>query len=52
MKNYTLVYLDKQGNELQRKEITAENIKAANVQKKAAFANSKLNDLHKIMIAK
>ena len=50
MKNYTLIYLDKYGNELTRKEITAKNLKEANNQKKIAFATSKINDLHKIIL--
>lgn len=50
MKNYTLVFEDKQGNELTRKEITAANLKEARSQRDAAHANSKINDLHKIKI--
>ena len=48
MKTYKLIFLTKQGAELQTKEITANNKKEATKIAKNIKANSMLNDLHKI----
>lgn len=50
MKNYTLVFLDKKGNELTEKKITAVNKKDANKQRDVAFANCMINDCVKIIV--
>jgi hypothetical protein len=52
MKNYKLEYQDKQGNELQSVIISCLNIKEARKQRDRAFANTKINDVHKIIIIK
>jgi len=49
-KEYTLIYLDREGNELTEKKITAINKKDANKQKDAAFASCMINDCVKIII--
>ena len=49
-KYYVLSYEDKQGNELQRITIEALNKKDAKRIAKIAYANSMLNDLHKIIV--
>ena len=51
MKTYILTYYDHAENEIDSKEITAENIKNANHQRDAAFANTRLNDLKKITVS-
>ena len=48
MKNYKLIYLTKEGDELESAEITAKNLKEAKELAKKVLANSMLNDLHKI----
>ncbi len=50
MKTYKLIFLTKQGAELQTKEVTAKNKKEAIKIAKEVFANSMLNDLHKIEV--
>lgn len=49
-KEYTLVYLDREGNELTEKRITATSKKEAEKQRKAAFAVCMINDCNKIII--
>ena len=50
MKTYKLIFLTKQGAELQTKEVTARNLKEAKELAKKVLANSMLNDLHKIEV--
>ena len=50
MKAYKLIFLTKEGAELQTKEVTAKNKKEAIKIAKQVFANSMLNDLHKIEV--
>jgi hypothetical protein len=50
MKTYILIYLDNASNELDSKEITAENITDARHQRDNALANAKLNDLKRITV--
>jgi len=50
MKNYSLIYEDKKGNELKRSETTALNIKEARKYRDAILANSMINDLYKIKV--
>ena len=50
MKTYKLIYLTKQGAELQTKEIEAKNLKEAKQVAKNLKANSMINDLHKIRV--
>jgi hypothetical protein len=50
MKNYILIFEDRQGNELKREEITAFNITEARQQRDKAVANSMINDLYKIKV--
>ena len=50
MKTYILIYLDKQGNELDRKEYDFYNIKEARDHAAKLLANSMINDLHKIVV--
>jgi len=49
-KEYTLFYLDRQGNELTEKRIIATSKKEAEKQRKAAFAVCMINDCKKIVI--
>jgi hypothetical protein len=51
-KYYKLIFEDKEENELETVEISADNYFDAKTQANFAFANSKLNDLHKIRIRK
>lgn len=48
MKCYKLYFEDKEGNELMQKTIECRNIKEAKKTADLYFANSMLNDLHKI----
>lgn len=50
-KYYKLIFEDKEENELKTVEISADNYFDARTQANFAFANSKLNDLHKIRIS-
>ncbi len=50
MKTYTLIFKDKEGNELTRKETTANNIKEARAYAAKVFASSMINDLYKISV--
>ena len=50
MKAYKLIFLTKQGTELQSKEIEAKNLKEAKQVANNLKANSMLNDLHKIIV--
>lgn len=50
MKTYILIYEDKDRNELDRKEITAFNIKEARAHRNKILANSMMNDLLKIKV--
>lgn len=50
MKTYTLIFKDKSGSELDRKDTTANNIKEARAYAAKVFANSMINDLHKITV--
>ena len=50
MKTYKLIFLTKQGAELQTKETTAKNLKEAKEIAKKVLANSMINDLHKIEV--
>ena len=50
MKTYKLIFLTKEGAELQTKEIEANNLKEAKEIAKKVFANSMINDLHKIEV--
>lgn len=50
MKKYNLLFEDKQGNELQRKQIEAFNIKQAREIRDKIFNSSLINDLHKITV--
>jgi hypothetical protein len=50
MKTYKLIFLTKKGAELQTNEITAKNLKEATKIAKKVFANSMINDLHKIEV--
>ena len=50
MKAYKLIFLTKQGAELQSKEIEANNLKEAKQVAKNLKANSMINDLHKIEV--
>jgi len=52
MKTFILIYLDKGGNELTRKEITAFNIEEARKLRNCFLADSMLNDLFKIRVIK
>lgn len=49
-KEYTLVFLDREGNELTEKRITATSKKEADKQRKSAFAVCMINDCKKIML--
>jgi len=49
-KEYTIVYLDREGNELTKKIITATSKKEAEKQRKAAFAVCMINDCKKTVI--
>jgi hypothetical protein len=49
-KEYTLVYLDREGNELTEKRITATSKKKAEKQRKSEFAVCMINDCKKIVI--
>lgn len=46
-KYYKLVYLDKNGNELKEVTISATNRKAAENQRRTAFATTRINDCKK-----
>lgn len=50
MKTYVLTFEDHQGNELEKKEISAFNIKDARQTRDKLKAESKINDLFKIKI--
>jgi hypothetical protein len=50
MKNYTLIFKDKKGNELTSNVIEAKNKKEAKKIANKLKANSMLNDLNKIII--
>ena len=50
MKAYKLIFLTKEGAELQTKEITAKNKKEATKIAKQVLANSMINDLHTIEV--
>lgn len=50
MKTYKLIFLTKEGAELQTKETTARNLKEAKELAKKVLANSMINDLHKIEV--
>lgn len=50
LKNYILVFEDRDGNDLTTKKITAFNLKDAKRQSQNYKANSMMNDLHKIVI--
>lgn len=50
MESFTFIYEDKDGNELCSVAIAAKDMKDAERQRDIAFANSKVNDLHKIVI--
>ena len=50
MKTYNLIFLTKEGAELQTKETTAKNKKEAIKIAKEVLANSMINDLHKIKV--
>lgn len=50
MRNYIFIFQDNQQNELLRKEATARNLKEAKELARKMFANSLLNDLHKIKV--
>jgi hypothetical protein len=50
MKTYILNFEDKQGNELKRQEIEEISIKEARKTRDKIFANSMINDLHKITV--
>ena len=50
MKTYKLIFLTKEGAELQTKEITAKNKKEAKQVANNLKANSMINDLHKILV--
>jgi len=50
MKNFKLILEDKEGNELQTINITAENKKEAKKQADILKATTRLNDLYKIII--
>ena len=52
MKTYILIYLDKGGNELDRREFKGNNIAEARKFKDRLFAESMINDLHKIIVKK
>ena len=49
-KEFSLVYLDRGGNELQVITITARNKKEANNQRKIAFSNNMINDCKRIIL--
>jgi hypothetical protein len=49
-KQYVFIYEDKQGNELTRETIEADNIQEARKYAKNICFNSMLNDLHKIRV--
>lgn len=50
MRNYIFIFQDNQQNELKRTEATARNLKEAKELAREMFANSLLNDLHKIKV--
>lgn len=50
MKTYIFIYEDCKGNELERKEMTAMNIKEAKIHAKKVLANSMMGDLYKIKV--
>ena len=50
MKTYKLIFLTKEGVELQSKEIEANNLKEAKQVANNLKANSMINDLHKIEV--
>ena len=50
MKAYKLIFLTKEGAELQSKEIEAKNLKEAKQVANNIKANSMINDLHKIEV--
>jgi len=50
LKNYLLVFEDKEGNELQRTTCGLNNIKEARDYAKKIHALSMINDLHKIRV--
>lgn len=51
MKTYKLTYLDKQDNELSKKEITALSIKDARKHRDAESAQCMMNDCVKIKVS-
>jgi hypothetical protein len=50
IKQYVFIYEDKQGNELTREVIEADNIQEARKYAKDICFNSMLNDLHKVRV--
>jgi hypothetical protein len=48
-KEYRLIYLDREGNELTEKRITASTKKEAEKQRKLVFAGCMINDLKQII---
>ena len=50
MKMYKLIFLTKEGAELQTKVMPANNLKEAKMIAKLVLANSMINDLHKIEV--
>lgn len=50
MKNYTLIYQDKKGNELKRKEISEFNIHEARKRRDKELATTLINDCFKIKV--
>lgn len=52
MKNFKLIFEDKQGNDLTCTTIEALNLQDAKRIAKIAYANSMMNDLHKIVVKK
>ena len=49
-KKYTFIYEDKEGNELQKEIVEAKNKKDAIRISKIVIANTKINDLKKIIV--
>jgi hypothetical protein len=49
-RQYVFIYEDKQGNELTRETIEADNIQEARKYAKDICFNSMLNDLHKVRV--
>lgn len=50
LKDYELIYQDKQGNELMKKYYECFNLKEATKTAKYLLATTSMNDLHKIVV--